>query len=157
MTQAERKELIARYAAGYEEVISALEGFPKDKLTANLIPGKWSAAEIVHHLADSEMTSAIRLRRLLVEDHPVIQGYDEALFARLLRYNERDLAPALEAFRGARATTAQLLDRMTEEDWRREGTHTDSGRYTTEDWLKIYAAHAHGHADQIRRLREKAS
>jgi DinB family protein len=157
MTQAERKELIAKYAAGYEEVISALEGFPKDKLTANLIPGKWSAAEIVQHLADSEMTSAIRLRRLLVEDRPAIQGYDEALFAKRLRYNERDLAPALEAFRGARATTAQLLDRMTEEDWRREGTHTDSGRYTTEDWLKIYAAHAHGHADQILRLREKLS
>jgi hypothetical protein len=155
MTQAERKELIAKYAAGYEEVVGALEGFPKEKLSANLIPGKWSAAEIVQHLADSEMTSAIRLRRLLVEDHPVIQGYDEALFARRLRYNERDLAPALEAFRGARATTAQLLERMTEEDWRREGTHTDSGRYTTEDWLKIYAAHAHGHADQIRRLREK--
>jgi DinB superfamily len=157
MTQAERKELIAKYAAGYEEVISALDGFPKDKLTANLIPGKWSAAEIVQHLADSEMTSAIRLRRLLVEDHPVIQGYDEALFAKRLRYNERDLAPALEAFRGARATTVQLLEHMTEEDWRREGTHTESGSYTTEDWLKIYAAHASGHADQIRRLREKLS
>jgi DinB family protein len=157
MTQAERKELIAKYAAGYEEVISALEGFPKDKLTANLIPGKWSAAEIVHHLADSEMTSAIRLRRLLVEDRPVIQGYDQDLFATRLRYNGRDLAPALEAFRGARATTVQLLGHMTEEDWRREGTHTESGPYTAEDWLKIYAAHARGHADQIRRLREKAS
>src|SRR5262245_4718418 len=157
MTQADRKDLIAKYAAGYDEVAGALEGFPKDKLTANLIPGKWSAAEIVQHLADSEMTSAIRLRRLLVEDHPVIQGYDEALFARRLRYNERDLAPALEAFRGARATSVQLLELMTEEDWRREGTHTDSGRYTAENWLEIYAAHAHGHADQIRRLREKLS
>jgi hypothetical protein len=157
MTQAERKNLIDKYAAGYDEVISALEGFPKEKLTANLIPGKWSAAEIVQHLADSEMTSAIRLRRLLVEDHPVIQGYDEALFARRLRYNERGLAPALEAFRGARATSVQLLELMTEEDWRREGTHTESGRYTAENWLEICAAHAHGHADQIRRLREKLS
>ena len=157
MTLAERKELIAKYGAGYDEVISALEGFPQEKLAANLIPGKWSAAEIVQHLADSEMTSAIRLRRLLVEDHPVIQGYDEALFARRLRYNERDLAPALEAFRGARATSVQLLELITEEDWRREGTHTDSGRYTVENWLEIYAAHAHGHADQIRRLREKLS
>jgi hypothetical protein len=155
MTQSERNELIAKYAAGYDEVISALEGFTKDKLTANLIPGKWSAAEIVQHLADSEMTSAIRLRRLLVEDQPVIQGYDQELFATRLRYNDRDLAPALEAFRGARATTAQLLEHMTDEDWRREGTHTESGRYTTEDWLRIYAAHAHGHADQIRQLREK--
>jgi hypothetical protein len=155
MTQAERKELIAKYAAGYDEVISALEGFPKEKLTANPIPGKWSAAEIVQHLADSEMASAIRLRRLLVEDRPVIHGYDQDLFATRLRYNERDLAPALEAFHGARTTTIQLLERMTEEDWRREGTHTESGRYTAEDWLQIYAAHAHGHADQIRRLREK--
>jgi hypothetical protein len=157
MTQAERKDLIARYAAGYDEVARALEGFPKDKLTANLIPGKWSAAEIVQHLADSEMTSAIRLRRLLVEDRPVIEGYDQDLFATRLRYNDRDIAPALEAFRGARATTSQLLERMTEEDWRREGTHTEIGHYTAEDWLGIYAGHAHGHADQIRRLREKAS
>ncbi len=157
MTQAERKELVAKYAAGYDEVARALEGFPKEKLTANLIPGKWSAAEIVQHLADSEMTSAIRLRLLLVEDHPVIQGYDQDLFATRLRYNDRDVAPALEAFRGARATTAQLLERMTEEDWRREGTHTEIGRYTAEDWLRIYAAHAHDHADQIRRLRGKAS
>jgi hypothetical protein len=155
MTQAERKELIAKYAAGYDEVVGALDRFPKEKLTENLIPGKWSAAEIVQHLADSEMTSAIRLRRLLVEDRPVIHGYDQELFATRLRYNDRDLAPALDAFRGARATTTQLLEQMTEEDWRREGTHTESGRYTAEDWLEIYAAHAHGHADQIRRLREK--
>jgi hypothetical protein len=157
MTQADRKDLIAKYAAGYDEVAGALDGFPKDKLTANLIPGKWSAAEIVQHLADSEMTSAIRLRRLLVEDNPVIHGYDQDLFATRLRYNERDIAPALEAFRAARATTAQLLERMTEEDWRREGTHTEIGRYTAEDWLQIYAAHAHGHADQIHRLRQKLS
>jgi DinB superfamily len=151
MTQADRKDLIAKYADGYDEVAGALEGFPKDKLTANLIPGKWSAAEIVQHLADSEM------RRLLAEDNPVIQGYDQDQYATRLRYNERDIAPALEAFRAARATTSQLLERMTEEDWRREGTHTESGRYTAEDWLRIYAAHAHGHADQIRRLREKLS
>src|SRR5215475_12535148 len=113
MTQVEREKLIAKYAAGYDEVVSVLEGFPKDKLTANLIPGKWSAAEIVQHLADSEMTSAIRLRRLLVEDNPVIQGYDQDLFAKRLRYNDRDIAPALEAFRASRATTSQLFERMT--------------------------------------------
>ncbi len=49
MTQAERQELISRYADGYNEVTRALEG---DKLTAHAIPGKWSAAEIIHHLAD---------------------------------------------------------------------------------------------------------
>jgi len=157
MTPEERQELISQYAAGYDEVTKSLEGFTPDSLTAHPIPGKWSACEIVQHLADSEMTSAIRLRLLLVEDNPVIKGYDEAAFAVRLGYNQRDITPALEAFRAARSTTSQLLAMLTDDDWKREGTHTESGRYTAEDWLKIYAAHAHNHAAQIRRLREAIS
>jgi hypothetical protein len=154
MNAQERRELIARYQDGYNQVAESLKGFPADSLTAHPIPGKWSAAEIVHHLADSETTSALRLRRLLVEDHPLIQGYDQEAFAARLNYNNRDMAPALEAFHSARATTAQLFDLMSDDDWRREGTHSESGAYTPEDWLQIYAAHAHNHADQIRRLRD---
>jgi len=154
MTPEERKELIATYAAGYDEVMNALNGFPVESLAAHPIPGKWSAREIVHHLGDSETTSAGRLRKLLVEDNPTIQGYDQDEFATKLRYNERDMAPALEAFRSARETTGQLLELMNEDDWKRAGTHTESGPYSMEDWLKIYAAHAHNHAAQIRRLHE---
>src|SRR5437667_11649991 len=154
MTAQERQELIGRYQDGYSQVAESLNGFPQDSLTAHPIPGKWSAAEIVHHLADSETTSALRLRRLLVEDHPLIQAYDQDAFAARLNYNNRDIAPALEAFRCARATTAQLFDFMEDNDWRREGTHSETGAYTAEDWLTIYAAHAHNHAAQIRRLRE---
>ena len=155
MKAEERQQLIEKYSAGYQEVINALDGFPAESLTAHPIPGKWSAREIVHHLADSESTSAIRLRRLLVEDKPLIQGYDQDQFASKLRYNERDMAPSLEAFRSARATTAQLLSLMSEEEWKREGVHSESGRYTVEDWLAIYAAHAHNHAAQIQRLRDR--
>lgn len=132
MTKDERQKLIEQYTAGYTEVANALKNFPADKLTANLIPGKWSACEIVQHLADSEMNSALRLRKLLAEDHPVIQGYDQELYAARLRYNERDLNPALAAFRYARETSAQLLAPMTEEDWQRDGWHTESGLYTPE-------------------------
>ncbi|HEY6118916.1 MAG TPA: DinB family protein, partial [Pyrinomonadaceae bacterium] len=102
----------------------------------------------------SEATSAMRLRLLLVEDHAVIQGYDQDEFARRLKYNEREIEPALKAFRAARETTTQLLNLMNDDDWQREGEHTESGRYTPEDWLRIYAAHAHNHAAQIRKLRD---
>jgi len=154
MTPQERQQLISRYSDGFAEVERALQGFPPDSLSAHPIPGKWSAREIVQHLADSETTSAQRLRKLLVEEKPVITGYDQELWATRLRYNERDMSPALEAFRAARSTTLQLLERMVAADWDREGWHTESGRYTPETWLNIYAAHAHGHASQIRRLRE---
>ena len=155
MTPDERRRVIARYAAGYEEVTKALDGFPAELLGEKPIRGKWSAREIVHHLADSETTSALRLRKLIIEDHPLILGYDQERWAERLHYNERtDIAPSLEAFRAARASTVQLLERMTEEEWTKPGFHNESGPYTAERWLTIYAAHAHDHASQIRRLRE---
>jgi hypothetical protein len=154
MTSQERQKLIAQYKEGYNEVSRSLQDFPPDSLTAHPIKGKWSAAEIVHHLADSETTSGIRLRRLLVEDHPLIVGYDQDAYADRLNYNNREMAPALDAFRSARVTAAQLFEFMTDKDWQREGTHSESGSYTAEQWLTIYAAHAHNHAAQIRRLRE---
>ena len=154
MNSDERQRLIARYKDGYNEVAKSLDGFAEEKLADHPISGKWSAAEIVHHLADSETISGIRLRNLIVEDHPMIQGYDQEVFAVRLNYNQREIAPALDAFRSARANTAQLFDSMSEEDWQREGTHSESGPYRVEDWLRIYSDHAHNHAAQIRRLRE---
>ena len=154
MNAEKREQLIRQYAAGYDEVVQALKGFPEESLSAHPIPGKWSAREIVHHLADSESISAQRLRKLLVEEFPVIFGYDQEKFAILLRYNLRDTAPALEAFRSARASTLQLIETMTEEDWKLKGWHTEHGLYSADLWLEIYAAHAHNHAAQIRRLKE---
>ena len=149
-----RKALIEKYKAGYGEVEKAREGFPPGQLTAHPIPGKWSAAEIVHHLADSEMNSALRIRKLLAEAHPVIQGYDQEEWAAKLHYQDRPIGPALGAFRFARETTAQLFDHMTEADWRKLGWHSEAGSYYTERWLEIYADHAHGHAGQIARLKQ---
>ena len=149
-----RQEKIAQYAAGYEEVEKALAGFPREALIAHPLPGKWSACEIVHHLADSETISGIRLRRLLCEEYPVIAGYDQEVFAVILRYNLRTLQPALDLFRATRATSTQILGAMSDEDWKRPGWHTEHGLYTADTWLDIYSAHAHNHAAQIRRLHE---
>uniref|UniRef100_A0A832I173 DinB-like domain-containing protein n=1 Tax=Eiseniibacteriota bacterium TaxID=2212470 RepID=A0A832I173_UNCEI len=154
MTREDRASLIAKYAAGYDEVVRALRGFPEELIAHHPFPGKWSAREIVHHLADSETISGQRLRRLLSEEYPVIVGYDQDTWAILLRYNLRDHRPSLEAFRYARETSLQLLEQMGEDDWQRSGWHTESGLYTATTWLRIYAAHAHDHAAQIARLKD---
>ena len=79
----------------------------------------------------------------------------------LMRYKDGKEMPIkvsiLDAFRSARATAAQLFDFMSDGYWLREGTHSETGAYTAKDWLTIYAAHAHNHAAQIRRLREALS
>ena len=151
-----RQALIDRYSDGYRVVTEALEGITDAELDARPGPGKWTAREIVHHLADSEMTSAIRLRRLIAEDQPVIVGYDQEEFARKLYY-DRPIASSLDAFKAARATSAEILRRLTDAEWARMGTHSESGPYGVEKWLEIYAQHAHGHADQIRRARVSAT
>ncbi len=156
MTADTRAGLIARYKDGYRAVEAALANATADELDARPAPAAWSAREIVHHLADSEMTSALRLRRLLAEPSPAIHAYDQAEYARVLHY-DRPIAASLQAFRYARESTAELLDRMTPEDWTRAGTHPEHGAYTAERWLEIYAQHAHNHADQIRRARPSAS
>jgi hypothetical protein len=150
----DRTNLIKRYRDGYRVVKDALAGITLDELDRSA-SGEWTPRQIVHHLADSEMMSALRIRRLLTEDEPVIHGYDEAAFARKLT-SDRPIEPSVEAMRWARETTAQLLDRMTEEEWSKVGTHSESGPYSAEDWLTIYAAHAHDHALQITRSRGRA-
>ena len=149
MDPSTRKQLIDQYKDGYRVVAEAVVGATDEELDRHPAPGKWSAREIVHHLADSEMTSAIRLRRLLAEEKPHIAGYDEAEFARRLHY-DRPIEASLDAFEAARVTTAAILDRMSQAEWSREGTHTEVGRYTVDTWLEIYAVHAHNHAAQIR-------
>src|SRR5436189_4502980 len=155
MTSDVRKKLIDQYKDGYRIVADALVGVKDKELDAHPAPGKWSAREIVHHLADSEMTAAVRLRLLVAIDHPEIVGFDQDEFARRLHY-DRPIEASLDAFKTARRTTAELLDKLTETEWLREGTHTEHGRYTLERWLEIYSAHAHKHAEQILVARDAA-
>jgi hypothetical protein len=151
MDHSERSALIAAYKSGYQEVYTALAQLTEEELDRRPVDGGWTPREIVHHLADSETIGMIRLHRLLADDHPVLEGYDEERFARKLHY-DRPIGASLELLRAARSATGEMLDWMTEEEWTREGTHSERGQFTVEDWLRTYAAHAHDHAEQMRGL-----
>ena len=154
MEPQERRRLIHLYKAGGETVAEALVGISETELDAQPIFAGWSPRQIVHHLADSETTSAIRLRRLLVEHKPVIDAYDEAEFARRLHY-DRPIALDLALFGAVRLATAELLECLSDTEWCRGGSHSDSGSYSVDDWFRIYAAHGHEHAEQIREARRR--
>lgn len=151
-----REALIHQYCEGPGVVSAALAGATEAELDARPGPNEWSAREVVHHLADSEATSYIRIRKLLAEDDAVIYGYDEAEFARRLHY-DRPIAASLAVLKSVRASTTELLRCLDEDAWKRSGMHTESGPYSVETWLGIYAAHAHEHAAQISRARASAT
>lgn len=155
MLSEERKKLIELYRNGYAVVSDVMVKVTPEELDFKPDPTRWSVREIVHHLADSEMTAAVRLRMLIAQDRPTLQGYDQDEFARRLYY-DRPYEASLELFRLARQSTVEILDRLTPAEWVREGTHTEIGPYGVESWLKTYSEHAHKHARQIRIARDAA-
>lgn len=151
LSPAERTAMIDRYERGPALLKAALAKVPPEALQWRPGPNKWSAHEVIVHCADSESNAAMRIRYLLAEPRPVIQGYAQAQWAVALDYHKLPLETALTTVTAVRANTVPLLRRMTDAQWRVTGEHTESGRYGAEDWLKIYAEHLEKHSGQIER------
>lgn len=149
----DRHDLLDRYRGGYSAVEQSLEGITDTELDRPGPEGGWSARQVAHHLADSEATAFVRLRRLVAEDGPTIVGYDEPEYARRLHY-DRPIGSSLAVLRAVRAASLELLEALTPDEWERSGTHSESGSYSVDDWLSIYATHSHDHSAQIRAARE---
>ena len=151
MTPGERETLIARYEHGPVLLRDAFAQVPREAWKWRPGPEKWSAFEIVCHCADSETNAAMRIRFLVAEEKPVVLGYDQARWAKALDYHQERIELALAAVDVVRARTVNLLRQMPDTAWEIVGTHTDSGPYTAEDWLRIYAEHLEKHSKQIER------
>lgn len=152
MDTKQRTELLRKYRAGHQAVVDAVAGISEEELDRSGSQDDWTPRQIVHHIADSEMTSAIRLRTLVAQDNPTIVAYDEKVFANSLT-RDRPIEPSLEAVRWARESTLQILERLSEDEWKKSGTHTELGPYSVEKWLEVYADHCHDHATQIKKTR----
>lgn len=116
------------------------------------VEGGWSARQIIHHVADSETQSYLRLRRLLAEpEGSLIQGYDEAAWARCsaLGYEDLPVENSLRVIAAVRASSSDVLGRLVAGDLERWGEHSESGRYTLRAWLDIYTRHPRDHAEQL--------
>lgn len=151
VSAAERAERIGRYARGPALLRAAFDKVPAEVRKWRPGPGKWSAHEIVCHCADAETNAAMRIRYVVVEKEPLIVGYDQDRWAASLDYHAHPADVALASVEAVRAHTVALLERLPEEAWAKEGRHTESGRYTADDWLRIYAEHLEKHAAQIER------
>ena len=149
LSSAERSALIAQYAAGPARIKAALDLVPAGALQWRPAPGEWSAHEVILHCADSESISVGRIRYLLAEREVRIVGYDEAAWAITFDYHALPLGPALATIAAVRANTVPMLEQLADDAWARAGEHSQSGRYSAEDWLRIYAEHLELHVGQI--------
>ena len=131
----------------------AIEGLTASQLRKPEAPGKWSIAQVLQHLADSDLVWGWRVRLILAQDRPALTGYDQDLWAERLHYADADAAQALEELRVLRRGNLGLIERATPQDLKRVGVHSERGEESVEYLIGLYAGHDLLHLRQIARIR----
>lgn len=131
-----------RYKDGISAVMVAADHLTDDQLDMRPMPKARSAREVVHHLADAELHDSIRLRRMLVENTPVLIHWDEDRYKERLHYN-RPIAASLDSLRTNATSNIELLRLLSDEQWRREGNQQRPWTLTVGTWLDEKVTHLH--------------
>jgi hypothetical protein len=129
-----------------------LKGVPASKLRKRPAPEKWSVAEILAHLADSEIVRGWRMRQILGAPGTAIQAFDQNVWAISGHYEKRDPRKSLELFRVVREANLALLKSLRPEQWKHHGVHAERGEESIEHILQMNAGHDINHTKQVERI-----
>lgn len=115
-------------------------------------PGKWSIAQIVAHLADTEVVASWRMRSVIGQDGITIQPFDQDSWASVFQYQKRDAKRSLEVFRVLRENNLAMLKEIPREAWNNHGMHLERGKETIAHLTRMFAGHDANHMVQIERI-----
>ncbi|MGB6471735.1 MAG: DinB family protein [Candidatus Acidiferrales bacterium] len=139
-------------AATPGKIARLIKGASAAKLRKRPAPGKWSVAEILAHLADTELVAGYRIRMILGRPGTPIQAFDQDEWAIAMNYAKRDARRALEEFRAMRETNLALLKSLRPEQWKHHGLHAERGEESVERIVRMFAGHDLNHLQQIERI-----
>lgn len=139
-------------AAAPAKLVKLLKGVPPAKARKRPAPGKWSIAEIVAHLADTEVAMGWRMRMVLGQPDEPIQPFDQDAWAAAMRYEKRDPRKSLEQYRHLREANVALLKSLTPGDWMKSAMHPERGEQTVRTIAEMTAGHDLNHFAQIERI-----
>jgi uncharacterized damage-inducible protein DinB len=132
----------------------AMATLTPEQLKTPEMPGKWSVAQVLRHLADTDVVWGWRMRLILAQDRPAITGFDQDLWAHCLDYANADANESLEVFAVLRRDNLRLIDRATPADLERVGVHAERGEESAGYLVKLYAGHDLMHLAQIERIKK---
>ncbi len=137
-----------------DQVRRLVAGLSREEVLQPEAPGKWSILEVVAHLVDQELVNSYRLRAIVAEDEPVIQGYDQDRWAARLRYRETEIEDLLRELEALRGRNLRLYRQLSETELDRVGIHSERGRESARRLRALTAAHDLVHRRQIERIRK---
>ena len=139
-------------AATPKKLERLVKGASAAKLRKRPAPGKWSAGEILTHLADCEIVLGWRMRQILSSPGVPIQAFDQDVWASTGHYEKRDGRKSLELFRALRESNLALLKSLTPEQRKQHGMHAERGVETIEHLVRLMAGHDLNHLAQVERI-----
>jgi hypothetical protein len=148
----EGKQPMKLQAATAKKLASLIKGVPTAKLRKRPAPEKWSVAEILAHLADTEIVGGWRMRVILGAPGTPIAAFDQDSWVTSGHYEKRDPRKAVEQFRVLREANLALLKSLTPEQWKHFGIHSERGEETIEHITRMFAGHDLNHIQQIERI-----
>jgi uncharacterized damage-inducible protein DinB len=136
-------------AALPEKLRAAVDGLNEEQLDTPYRDGGWTLRQTVHHIADSHINSLCRFKLALTEDKtPTIVPYYEDRWAELAD-SKLPVETSLAIVDGVHQRWAALVESMTEDDFKREFKHPETGNWTLERVLGLYAWHSLHHTAHI--------
>ncbi len=123
----ETHRLIDRFEAGIAAMESAFAGTPEALLDVAPAPGKWTIRQIVVHVADADVVSAMRFRQVAAEPGARLIAWDQEVWTEKLSYSKQPAQEAMQAFIAVRRFTAQMLRNLPEAAWQQAGDHSEKG------------------------------
>jgi hypothetical protein len=133
------------------EIAALLDAIGEGNAASRPEAGKWSAAEIVCHLADCETVDAFRLRQTLAEDGPTLNLlWNEKKWA--AAYPGISARQALEVFTTLRGWNLRLILSALPEAAARPAFHPERGALTFQTLVETRAGHDLNHLGQLRKI-----
>ena len=145
------REAAAAYESATRFFLNLARGVTPELLDIHHESG-WSARQIIHHLADSEAQSYVRLRRLVAEPEGVmLVNVDEDSWAKeaKLGYETAPVENSIAVYAAVRAGSLDVIKRLEDSDVEKSGVHPESGKFTIEKWLFNYTKHSLEHGEQL--------
>jgi uncharacterized damage-inducible protein DinB len=138
-------DVIDRYAGGGPLLQYAAAGLAPEHETTRVGPGQWSPSELVAHLLDSDLVIADRMKRVLAEQDPVLQAFDENAWLERLDSRSMPIDEAVALFTANRRWMTRIFEKCSEADFARSGQHTEAGRKTLAELLATAVSHLDHH------------
>lgn len=144
---------IKEYEFGPQKIATAIKGLTRKQLDYKINSREWNINQVVVHLADTEMFFCERMRKIIVEEKPILQSFDQDEWANRLFYDKQNYRFALDLLKTQRRSTAILLRLLPSGYWRREGIR-DEKVFTLYDILLIALHHIPTHLKQINNIKK---